>query len=152
MEILAEIAVWLLEFFAETLLQILVEAIAGLFEAKSVTVRDARRERLHLPSVTQARADAQPSFSQALGKTLLYVLVGGLFGWLSIFVFPNNFIRSPHLQLVNIAITPLIAAGVMVWLGTLRHKHDKPAIGLDKFVYAYSLALSMAVVRHSFAV
>lgn len=53
--------------------------------------------------------------------------------------------------MVHLVVTPLIAAGVMVRLVTLRQKRGQNAVGMDKFVYACCFALSMAMLRNTYA-
>ncbi len=141
MEFIFEI---IFELFGELFIQIGGEAIADLFEFK---VTQRRADRLGLT----AHTPSPPTFWQALGKCLIYTVVGSAIGWLSIWLFPHLLIRNDVLQIVYIAIAPVLAALAMVWLGKWRHKRDQPAIGFDRFMYAYCFALSMAVIRHAYA-
>ena len=52
--------------------------------------------------------------------------------------------------MVHLVVTPLIPAGVMVRLVTLRHKRGQNAVGMDKFVYACFFALTMAMLRNTY--
>lgn len=141
MEFIFEI---IFEFFGELLIQIGGEAIADLFEFKAT---QHRADRLGLTAPTPS----PPTFWQALGKCLIYTAVGSAIGWLSIWLFPHLLIRNNVLQIVYMAVAPVLAALAMVWLGAWRRKRDQPAIGFDRFMYAYCFALSMAVIRHAYA-
>jgi hypothetical protein len=143
-EVLGQVLVWLAEVFAELLIQLLGETIADLFEYK---VAERRSQR----GLSASASGSPPTFWQALGKALIYTLLGALMGWLSTLVFPHLFIRSQWLQWVYIAVSPVLAALAMVWLGSWRRRRDQPAIGLDQFMYAYCFALSMAVIRNAYA-
>jgi hypothetical protein len=144
-EILAQIFIWILEVCGELLIQITGESVAGLFESK---VAQRRTQRASTP----AEAASPPTFLQAMGKCLLYTLAGAAIGWMSTLVFPHLLIRIPALELLHIVVSPVLAALAMVWMGNWRRKHDRQAVGFDRFMYAYCFALAMAVVRNAFAI
>jgi hypothetical protein len=132
------------ELFGELFIQIGGEAIADLFEFKAT---QRRADRLGLTALTPS----PPTFWQALGKCLIYTVTGAAIGWLSTLLFPHLLIRNDVLQIVYIAVAPVLAALTMVWLGAWRRKRDQPAVGFDRFMFAYCFALSMAVIRHAYA-
>jgi hypothetical protein len=144
-EIFAQIFVWILEVCGELLIQIAGEAVAGLFEGKV-------NQRRALRSSAQPLAPSPPTFLQALGKCVLYTLAGAAIGWMSTLVFPHLLIRMPALELVHVVVSPVVAALAMVWLGNWRRKHDRQAVGFDRFMYAYCFALAMAVIRNAYAI
>jgi hypothetical protein len=137
------------ELFGELLIQIGGEAIADLFAFKAAQHRADRLNRCGTRPVTQA---PEPSiFWQVFAKCMAYTVAGAAIGWLSTLLFPHLLIRNDVLQIVYIAVAPVLAALTMVWLGAWRRKRDQPAVGFDHFMYAYCFALSMAVIRHAYA-
>jgi hypothetical protein len=144
-EIVAQIFIWILEVCGELLIQIFGESIAGLFEGK---VAQRRTLRASTPPATASA----PTFWQALGKCVLYTLAGAAIGWMSTLVFPHLLIRIPALELLHVVVSPVLAALAMVWIGRWRSQHHKAPVGFDKFMYAYSFALAMAVVRNAYAI
>lgn len=144
-EVLVRMVWWLVEVFAELLIQIFGEALADLFSFKVAERRASRASRIMAPP------PEHPTFWQALGKCMLYTLIGAVLGWLSTLVFPRLFIRSPVLELLHILISPVLAALAMVWLGKWRQQRSPVTVGFDRFMYAYCFALSMAVLRNAYA-
>jgi hypothetical protein len=144
-EIFAQIFIWILEVCAELLIQIVGESVAGLFEGKVA-------QRRALRSSAAPVSTSPPTFWQALGKCVLYTLAGAAIGWMSTLVFPHLFIRIPALELLHIAVSPVLAALAMVWIGRWRSQHDKAPVGFDRFMYAYCFALAMAILRNAYAV
>jgi hypothetical protein len=134
-----------LEVCGELLIQIAGEAVAGLFEGKVAQRRALRSSAPPAPA-------SPPAFWQALGKCVLYTLAGAAFGWMSTLVFPHLLIRMPALELLHVVVSPVLAALAMVWLGNWRRKHDRQAVGFDRFMYAYCFALAMAVLRNAYAI
>lgn len=82
---------------------------------------------------------------------MAYTVTGAAIGWLSTLLFAHLLIRNDVLQIAYIAVAPVLAALAMVWLGAWRRKRDQPAVGFDRFMFAYCFALSMAVIRHAYA-
>ena len=121
---------FLFELLGEILLQILFEAGAELgLHALGDTFR-----RRHNPILS----------------TLGFLLWGALAGGISLLVFPHSMIHQPWIRLFNLFITPLAAGSAMMLLARLRTRRGQMLVGLDRFGYAFSFALAMALVRYSF--
>jgi hypothetical protein len=89
-------------------------------------------------------------------KNPIFLSVGffawGLFaGVISLWPFPNAFIVSPELRLLNLFITPLAVSGIMLCIGTAKEKRGYDRVSLERFGYALAFAFAMALVRFIFA-
>lgn len=133
MEILAEIALSLVRFLGEILLQMIFEALAEL-GLRSLREPFRRPKPLH------------PVLA-ALG----YLALGGGAGALSLLAFPEVFIDSVTGRLVNLVVTPLAAGLLMGALGAWRRRRNQETIRLDRFGYGFVFALSMALVHFIWA-
>ena len=119
---------YLLQFFAEILLQ-------GIFEAAA---------ELGLRSLVEPFRRPKP-ISPFLA-TVGYVIYGGIAGAISLQI-PQMFVIAHPLRVANLIITPIACGSFMAWLGKYREKKGTPTIRLDTFMYGYLFALSMAAVR-----
>lgn len=130
MEILAEILLAVLQFIAELLLQIFIEALA---EFGVNWVRDAvRRERPLHPLVA----------------AIAYAALGALAGWGSLLLFPSLFITSGVMRVVSLLVTPLLAGASMAALGEWRRRRNEEPVLLARFTYGFLFAFVMAAVRY----
>lgn len=128
-EIIIQVAGWILELFGELLLQVAGEVIAELI---GHSIREPfRRSRPVNPWLA------------AVG----YAFFGALAGGISLWLLPALFISAHWLRLVNLFLTPLVAGILMASIGVWRQRHEQETIRLDKFSYGYCFALSMGLVR-----
>jgi hypothetical protein len=132
MELLLGIATVLLEFALEFAL----EVFGGL-------LLELGLRSLGEPFV--AREERNAVFA-AIG----YVLLGLVFGFLSLLVFPDSFVRSRNFHGINLIITPLLAGLAMAGIGRLRERKGQTIIRLDSFAYGFLFAFAMASVRFFF--
>jgi len=137
MEILFELLLALGQLLCELLLQILCEVLAELgVETVKEAVRGARP--------TSAREGEKPRpWLAAIG----YVLLGAIFGAISLWPFPHGFATHLWLRIANLIVTPCIAGWVMIELGRWRQRREQPPILLHQFRYGYLFALAFAAVR-----
>ena len=132
MEILTEIAGWILQFIGELLLQAIGEALAELLDH---SVKEPfRRPRPPHPGLA------------ALG----YLTFGAVAGALSVWLVPTLFIKTPWLRLANLALTPLAMGFLMDAIGSWREQREKEVLRLETFAYGFCFAFAMAVVRFAF--
>ncbi len=82
--------------------------------------------------------------------SLGYILLGAILGGLSLILFPESFLSSTSLKIINLIITPIIIGALMAWIGRHRKIRSKDVIRLESFFYGYLFALSMALVRMLF--
>jgi hypothetical protein len=119
------------QFLFELLLQIVAEA---LIELGLHAMAEPFRKR---PSPWVA----------AMGYVLLGVIVGALTLW----PFPSYMVRAPALRWVNLALTPVLAGGLMSLVGAWRERRGDLRLRIDRFSWGYLFALSLALVRFSWA-
>ena len=132
MEFLGEILVVVGQFLGELLLQLIAEALAELgLEAIREAVRPGK---------------PQHPFLAALG----YLLLGGIFGLVSLWPFPHSFTHHMWLRVANLVITPSLVGLAMVAVGRWRIKRGQPELYLHRFSYGSLFALTFAIVRFAF--
>ncbi|TVP79665.1 MAG: hypothetical protein EA353_05710 [Puniceicoccaceae bacterium] len=76
---------------------------------------------------------------------------GAILGGLSLVIFPESFIESEALKVVNLFVTPTIIGFIMLGIGKARIKKGKATVRLEKFAYAFLFAFGLALVRYFFA-
>ena len=81
-----------------------------------------------------------------------YVLMGAIGGALSVWLIPMHLFKSPVLQILNLALTPIVLGFVFEALGRWETKHEKPRYAVDRFSYGFTFALTMGLVRYFFTV
>lgn len=121
----------LFEFFAEFLLQIVVELLA----------------EIGLRSTTEPFRKPPNPWLAAIG----YAIFGATAGGLSLFVLPEPLVQEETWRLVNLAVTPVLAGLAMAAMGSWRARRGQQTLRIDRFSYGYLFALCMAIVRFHFA-
>ncbi|WP_085355757.1 hypothetical protein [Neisseria dumasiana] len=114
----------LFELLAEFFLQIVAEILAEL----GIRSADSKRKpRLWLTLVG-------------------YGIIGALIGGVSLLIFPEHFIRSEGLQMLNLVLTPMLAGGMICLLDRQRGRHTSSSWHL-RFLCGFIFAFCMALVR-----
>lgn len=121
----------LLQFLFELLLQ-------GVFEL----LAEAGFHGLAAPFSKERSA-----WATAIGHTIWGLIAGGV----SLYLFPDAFLRAPGLRLANLAVTPAIAGLVMAQIGRWRDRRGDDILPLDRFGYAFLFALAMTATRYIWA-
>jgi len=80
-----------------------------------------------------------------------YFLMGAIAGGISIWLIPMHLLKSPVLQTLNLAITPIVLGFIFEALGRWKTNHDKPRYAVDRFSYGFTFALTMGLIRYLFA-
>lgn len=75
-----------------------------------------------------------------------YGIMGALIGGISLLFFPEHFIRSESLQIVNLVLTPILAGGMICLLDRHRGRHISSSRHF-RFLCGFIFAFSMALVR-----
>lgn len=136
MEIIAEIVLqvlgWIFQLLGELLLQVTLEAIAGLFG--HAVKEPFRRPRPVRPWLA------------ALG----YLIFGAVAGAFTVWLLPELFITTQWLRAANLLLTPLVAGLTMEAIGSWRGSRGKEVLKLESFAYGFCFAFAMAVVRYAF--
>ncbi len=132
MELIAEIAVAIVQFLFEMLLQIVFEIFA----------------ELGLHAVKEAVKPSTPP--QPWLAAFGYVLLGALLGWVSLWPFPHRRTASLGLQLASLIASPVIAGGAMVLVGRWRTRRHQQQLLLHRFWFGFLFALAFALVRFAY--
>lgn len=119
------------EIFGEFLIQLIFEALSEV--------------GLHVLKKSSQRRPSSPGLA-----VVGYVILGGLCGALSLWLFPNFFVQSHVGRAVSLVVTPVLSGGAMALLGAWRRRRGEDLLRLDRFAYGYAFALAMAAVRFSF--
>ena len=130
MEVVIEL---LLEFFGETVLQVVFEALASA--------------GIHL----WRNHDGEPSERRPITRMFGYTLFGLVVGGLSLLMAPESFARTQSARLFALFVAPIAAGAAMALVGAWRRRHGQVVIGLDRFLYGYCFAFAMAAVRYLWA-
>lgn len=77
-----------------------------------------------------------------------YAMFGGIIGALSLLIVSHQLIESKTFALLNLFITPVIAGLLMSYMGYLRKRRGKAVVRLDSFIYGFTFAFTMALVRY----
>jgi hypothetical protein len=140
MDCLFEILFQLLaEFFLGAGLEIIAEGIGRLIAW------------LFSPLSEQANDDARRDEHLNVGRAVLWQLVGVAAGFVSLLILPRAIIHVTALHVLNLIVTPLLMATVMVKWGDVMARHQRGRTPLNHFVCAYGFALCYLLVRFFFA-
>lgn len=77
--------------------------------------------------------------------------MGAISGAISVWVFPMHLLASPVMQILNLAVAPIVLGFIFEALGRWRSNHDKPRYLVDRFSFGFTFALTMVLVRYFFA-
>ena len=79
-----------------------------------------------------------------------YITMGAVAGGISVWLIPMHLLKSPALQLVNLALTPIVLGFIFEALGRWRSNHERPRYAVDRFSYGFTFALTMGLIRYFF--
>ena len=77
-----------------------------------------------------------------------YLVLGVIAGFISKIFTPQLLIKGETLRVINLLVTPIAVGLIMSALGKLREKNGVSLIRMDKFLYGFIFAFSMALVRY----
>lgn len=80
-----------------------------------------------------------------------YLLLGALFGAISLWPLPHHLTRDGWPRLFSLVFAPVAAGLAMTLLGHWRARRGDPVLRIDRFACGYLFALAVAVVRYAFA-
>lgn len=126
----------MLEIIVELLLEFLVTIVGEFF----VGVISHARSRFPWADRTV----------NTLLTAVMYFGVGLFAGWVSLWFFPEAFVRSETLHGISLVITPVLAGLTMALIGWLRVRQGKLAVRIETFSYGFLLAFGMALIRFLF--
>lgn len=80
--------------------------------------------------------------------SMVFLVIGGIVGWISIVLIPGTLIEIPALRILNLAITPLLGGYISYRIAQWQYKTQSPNI-VPKyhFWYAFFFTLALASVR-----
>jgi hypothetical protein len=76
------------------------------------------------------------------------ILLGTGAGFLTTAIFPNQFVHTKHLQGYSLLFVPLLCGASMSGLRRIRERQGKQVVFMDSFVYGYTFAFFMTLVRY----
>jgi hypothetical protein len=79
-----------------------------------------------------------------------YILMGAIAGVISIWLVPMHLFASPLLQILNLALAPILLGFIFEALGRWRITNEKPRYMVDRFSYGFTFALTMGLIRYFF--
>ena len=145
MEIIVEL---LFELFGQLILTFLAEVIGSLFsnlkEGVASRLRAPTKPEAHSPDANGAAPVA--SFSPA-AKLAFYLCLSGLFGWISLHLFPVSLARHMDTKIAMLIGVPLLCGLLMAVIGEFKRKRGRVAQTLESFGYGLAFALPMALIR-----
>ena len=80
-----------------------------------------------------------------------YIEIGSIAGGLSVWLIPMHLLKSPGLQILNLAMTPIVLGFIFEIFGQWKTSSDKQRYAVDRFSYGFTFALTMGLVRYFFA-
>jgi hypothetical protein len=82
-----------------------------------------------------------------LGTAVVVMLLGVVSGACSVVVFPHPLVHPSKVHGISLIVSPVIAGLVMSQVGRFLRNRGKRTIQLESFVYGFTFAFAMAVVR-----
>jgi len=79
-----------------------------------------------------------------------YVLLGGLSGGLSVFLFPHRIIHNPRMPGFSLVVSPVIVGLLMALTGSILRRRNKRVTRIESFGYGLAFGLGMALIRFWF--
>ena len=76
----------------------------------------------------RGRSPVHPAIS-----TIIYVVLGGILGWISYLFFPQQLISHPYASIANLVLTPIAVGLCLGAIGAWRAKRGTELVRLDKF-------------------
>ena len=137
-----------MEIIVELILELLLAlAFEGAFEGVFRKIFGGKED-------AEGSAEGGPKRRKELGpipSAALYVSIGAFLGWVSLFLKPEHMLSDPMSSYINLALSPIFAGACMMALGSLRKKHGRRVLRMDKFFYGYLFALAFSLMRFLFA-
>lgn len=84
----------------------------------------------------------------ALG--IFSLLVGGLIGWLTLFVHPQALIQSGAVRMANLVVGPAVSAGVAWLMSRRRVRHGAAVNSILHAACAFCFTLGLVMVRFAY--
>jgi hypothetical protein len=85
------------------------------------------------------------------GWHVVYLVLGGVVGAISVLVVPHLLLRSPSMRIANLLIAPLLGGGFSWSLTTIRRSWGSAVSPLTHFWTAFWFVLALNAVRLAYA-
>ena len=82
-----------------------------------------------------------------LQTAIMFFAAGVLIGWLSVWLFPEPFIRPSSLHGINLVITPTVAGLTMAAIAWLRLRQSQLMVQLESFSFGFIFAFGLVLMR-----
>ncbi len=128
-DLIGAILAGLLELLAEFLLDVALGELAGLLS------RLIRRF-----TVTVKRGNP-------VATTVVFILVGAVFGFLSTWMFPHPVVHPSRFHGISLLISPVLTGIAMAWIGRAWRRRGRASVRIESFGYGFTFALAMSLVR-----
>jgi hypothetical protein len=128
-ELLGAILYGIVELFGEVIVELLLEAVCSLF------VRMIR-------GVFEGVDGASPIIA-AVG----YLALGLGAGVVSVFVLPHHLVQPSKFHGISLLVSPLITGLIMSQVGAFLRRKDKTTVRIESFLYGFTFALGIAIIR-----
>ena len=128
-DLIAALLSGLAEILLEVFFQVAIEAVVALF---SRCLRNVFSE------------------SNVVGPVLAavgYLLLGIIFGIVSVFVVPHLIIRPSKIHGISLIVSPMVTGLIMSQVGVQIRRKGKKAVRIESFAYGFTFALGIAIVR-----
>ena len=79
-----------------------------------------------------------------------YLLLGVIFGVVSVFVVPHPIIRPSRIHGISLIVSPMITGLIMSQIGVQLRRTGKKTVRIESFAYGFTFALGVAAVRFAF--
>jgi hypothetical protein len=79
-----------------------------------------------------------------------YLLLGVIFGVVSVLVVPHPIIRPSKIHGISIIVSPMITGLIMSQIGVQLRRNGKKTVRIESFAYGFTFALGVAAVRFAF--
>ena len=131
-ELLVALLYGIFELFAEVIFELLFEAICSLF------VRIFRN--------VSSGTGNESSILAAIG----YLVLGLAAGVASIFLLPHHLVRPSRFHGISLLISPLVTGFIMSQVGAFLRRKGKATVRIESFLYGFTFALGLALIRFAY--
>lgn len=84
-------------------------------------------------------------------KPLLFFILGGFCGWLSLLVLPKLLIPLAFLRIINLLFSPLMAGGMSAYIASVRDKKATRDDLRGHFMNSFIFTLTFTAVRWAYS-
>lgn len=131
-DFLLALASGILDILVEAFFQLALEAIIALFTR---SIRNLFAESNMISPILAA---------------LGYLLLGLAAGAVTVLLFPHRLVPPSKIRGISLLVSPIITGLIMSQVGTLLRSKGKRAVQIESFVYGFTFALGVAIIRFAY--